>query len=274
LGGSVAYPAGLGIHDSVGATGLDDDIRWFSLFADVPAERLPAACAFWPQITGAAVGRPAGDAGEYLPLEPTDGDRYLWLQRVGRPMGGWHLDLHVPEVHAAANLAGHLGATLDRRVDDLAVLRTPAGLPFCFAAEEPDRQRRAPSPARGPAGRSLLDQLCFDIPADRYEEECDFWAALTGWPRRGRSADAPEFDRLSVPPRLPVQFLLQRLEPDDEEGIRAHADLSADDRDAEAAHHQGLGAELVRRTEHWTTLRDPAGLVYCVTGRATGVRLT
>ena len=29
-------------------------------------------------------------------------------------------------------------------------------------------------------------------------------------------------------------------------------------------------AEVVRRTDGWTVLRDPAGLAYCVTGRAPG----
>jgi len=28
-----------------------------------------------------------------------------------------------------------------------------------------------------------------------------------------------------------------------------------------------LGAEVVRVAEHWTTLRDPAGLLYCITDR-------
>jgi hypothetical protein len=35
----------------------------------------------------------------------------------------------------------------------------------------------------------------------------------------------------------------------------------------ETARHQDLGARAVRRTPHWTTLRDPAGRGYCLTRR-------
>ena len=40
-----------------------------------------------------------------------------------------------------------------------------------------------------------------------------------------------------------------------------------DDHDLETARHQDLGAHPVRRTPHWTTLRDPAGRGYCLTRR-------
>jgi hypothetical protein len=30
------------------------------------------------------------------------------------------------------------------------------------------------------------------------------------------------------------------------------------------------GAKVVRRTDDWTVLRDPAGMAYCVTARAPG----
>ena len=66
---------------------------------------------------------------------------------------------------------------------------------------------------------------------------------------------------------MPVRILLQRLGSDDPGPARAHADLACDDRPAEVHRHVELGAEPVRVAEHWTTLRDPAGLVYCVTDR-------
>jgi hypothetical protein len=46
-----------------------------------------------------------------------------------------------------------------------------------------------------------------------------------------------------------------------------HLDLACDDAPAEVTRHVGLGAAVVRVTEQWTTLRDPAGREYCVTGR-------
>lgn len=267
----VAYPPAPGNHDPM-------EVRWLSIMLDVPADRMPAACAFWTAATATTLGAPSGDDGEYLPLEPADGDAYLCLQRVGRATAGWHLDLHVDDLDAAVARATGLGAALTNAVDGLRVLATPGGQPFCFIGEQPARGGRRPAPPRFPGGRSLADQFCFDLPAGEFDRDADFWAALTGWPRLRRQQEAgTEFDRIGVPERLPAQFLFQRLGPDEADdigGTHAHLDLSADDRDAEVERHISLGAEVVRSTEGWTTLRDPAGLVYCVTCRSTGVRIT
>ena len=122
-----------------------------------------------------------------------------------------------------------------------------------------------PRPRRWPGGQhSLLDQICLDIPAAAFEAECRFWSELSGWPRRSSSA---EFVNLIRPSALPLRLLLQRLGEDDDGLARAHADLACDDVPAESRRHQALGAEIVRIAEHWTTLRDPAGLLYCITDR-------
>jgi len=114
--------------------------------------------------------------------------------------------------------------------------------------------------------RSLVDQMCLDVPAGVFEAEADFWAALTGWPRR--PAGLPEFDYLVRPDGMPLRLLLQRIGG---EVPGMHLDLACDDVDAEAARHVGLGAVVVRRVAgDWTTLRDPAGREYCVTGRSPG----
>ena len=70
-----------------------------------------------------------------------------------------------------------------------------------------------------------------------------------------------------MPTRLPVRILLQRLGGDDEGDIRAHLDMSCDDRAAETKRHEQLGGVVERRAERWTTLRDPVGLTYCITDR-------
>lgn len=240
------------------------DIRWLSLFADVPADRTDAARQFWVAVTGAVPGTPSGEHGEYLPLVPADGDRYLWLQRIGSAACGWHPDLHVVDLPAARDAAVSAGATVVRQAGELTTARTPAGQPFCLVADDGRRERHRPAPTVAAAGRSLLDQICLDVPAAAFEAECTFWSRLTGWPREGVSG---EFDRLTVPAELPVRFLLQRLGPDERGPARAHADLAADDRPAEVARHAALGARVIRVAEHWTTLQDPAGLVYCVTDR-------
>jgi hypothetical protein len=241
---------------------------WLSIFADVPATHFATSRAFWEQVTATSAGPPAGDAAEFTPLLPHDGDRYLWLQRVDRDVGGWHPDLHVRDPAAAAGRATELGARLLRESADLVVLETPGGQPFCLVQEDGSRSRRRPPVPQWPSGRSSADQLCLDIPGGRYDDETRFWAALTGWPAVGTSA--PEFGRVNPPAALPVQFLLQRLGADDAGGPRAHLDMSADDRDAEVGRHLELGATLVRAAEGWTTLHDPAGLTYCVTRRRPG----
>lgn len=247
------------------------EIRWFSVLVDIPAEHFATALDYWSAVTGWRPGRPAGDEQEYVPLDPPAGDAYLWFQRLGHGAPGCHLDLHVDDLDAAAAKARALGARLDNAVDGLRVLATPAGQPFCFVQEEPGRHRQAPDPPAFATGRHLPDQLSLDLPPDGFERDADFWAALTGWRRRGRE---DEFDRIAVPAWLPAQLLLQRLDAGAPEGVHAHLDLCADDRDAEVERHRALGAQVVRRTEHWTTLRDPAGLVYCVTARTPGVRFT
>lgn len=240
-------------------------IAWLAAFADVPEPKVPAALEFWSAATASRPQPARGDHGEYLPLAAPDEDPYLWLQRVRRPDpdGGWHPDLMVDDLPAAVRHAIGLGAEVTREVPGLIVLSTPAGQPFCLLAGAGERRRARPR--RWPDGQhSLLDQVCLDIPAAAFAAECRFWAELTGWPRRSSS---PEFVNLIRPGTVPLRLLLQRLGEEDDGPARAHADLACDDIPAETSRHRALGAEIVRVAEHWTTLRDPAGLPYCITDR-------
>jgi hypothetical protein len=243
--------------------GSELDVRWISVFADVPARRADLAQAFWSAVSGWTPGAPEGDEAEFLPLEPADGDRYLWLQRLETGEPAWHLDLHVPDLDRAQQQAASLGARPTRRDPSIAVLRTPAGQPFCLVAETVATRTRS-AWAEWPQGQhSFVDQLCLDIPAERFDDEADFWATLTGWPRSdgGRA----EFDRITPPATLPIKLLLQRLGGDD--GVaRAHVDLACDRRPVEVARHEVLGARVVGDLPwRWTVMRDPAGLTYCIT---------
>lgn len=104
--------------------------------------------------------------------------------------------------------------------------------------------------------------MCLDIPVGVFEAEAGFWAALTGW--RRSAGGLPEFDVLDSPDGMPLRLLLQRSGSDT---AGMHPDLACDRRGAEVARHEGLGASVVRVTDWWTTLRDPAGREYCVTDR-------
>jgi Glyoxalase-like domain len=240
-------------------------ISWLSAFADVPEPQVQAALEFWAAVTAGTPREAAGDRDQYLPLAGDGEDPYLWIQRVQRPAfsGGWHPDLYVAEPDSAARRATELGASIVRQVPGLLGLTSPAGLPFCLIRAAGERRRA--QPRQWPAGQhSLLDQLCLDIPDAAFADECRFWAELTGWPRRdGRS----EFVNVVRPASSPIRILLQRLGKDDTGPARAHADLACDNRPAEVHRHCELGAGVVRVAEHWTTLRDPVGLLYCITDR-------
>ncbi len=218
-------------------------LTWITAFLDFPAEEFEPAVAFWREVTGYDLSNPRGDTGEFATLLPATGGAFLRVQRVDDGPSGVHLDLHS---------AGQ----------DFEVRRSAGGLPFCLVSgAESDR----PPPSTWPGGnRSLVDQVCLDIPPEVYDDECDFWASVTGWEllQGGR----PEFRRLRKPTGQPLNLLLQRL---DASGgpVRAHLDLATDDREAEVRRHEALGALVATVHSGWTVMQPPAGPVYCITGR-------
>lgn len=240
------------------------NVRWLTLFLDTPREGAETAEAFWQQVTGTTLSPRRGDHDEYATLVPPDGDAFVRVQRIERGAPRCHLDIHVDDVRAALSRATDLGA---KAVSDHAawvVLSSPGGLPWCLVPHHGEHVR--PTPLRRPGGwHSLIDQLCLDIPADRYDAETAFWSALTGWEQR--EGALPEFDYLAHPDGMPLRLLLQKL--DDAQPARpvsAHVDLACDDVDAEAQQHVDLGATFVRRRS-WVTLVDPVGREYCITSR-------
>jgi glyoxalase superfamily protein len=218
---------------------------------------------FWQAVTGSGSSGRRGVDAEFVTLLPRTGDAFLRAQVVGSPPARCHLDLHVGDVGEQASRAVGLGASVVRDGGGLVVVRSPAGLVFCLVGWHGERVR--PGAVRWPGGhRSLVDQMCLDVPVGVFDSEADFWAALTGWERR--AAGLPEFDYLVRPQGMPLRLLLQRTGG----GVPGmHLDLACDDVDAEVARQVGLGAVVVRRVPgDWTTLRDPAGREYCVTGRS------
>lgn len=233
---------------------------WLTAFLDLPAAQFERGVTFWLAVTGTTLSPVRGEGGEFATLVPADGDAFLRVQRLGDGPARVHLDVH-------------------RAGQEFAIRRSSGGFVFCEVAEgESVRPRPVAwpgSPAGAPGDQvaghtSLVDQVCLDIPAGRFDEECAFWAGQTGWELRDGSR--PEFRVLVRPAGMPLRILLQRV--DDPDGpVRAHFDMATTDRDAEVRRHIGLGAALVGNGPRWTVLRDPAGLPYCVTDRdpATGL---
>jgi hypothetical protein len=215
---------------------------WVTAFLDLPADDFDAGVHFWRSVTGYGLSAARGERAEFATLVPPAGDGFLKVQRLGSGPSRIHLDLHAPG-------------------QEFAVHTSPGGFVFCRVSH-PASSR--PAPAVWPSGhRSLVDQVCLDIPADRYDEECAFWQQTTGWVLRQVSR---EFQVLVRPEGMPIRLLLQLL--DEETGpVRAHLDLAADDRAAEVGRHEQLGASVLAVHDHWSVLRDPTGSTYCVTDR-------
>ncbi len=237
-------------------------------FLDLPPDVHEVGTRFWCAVTAYAVSPPRGEHAEFTTLLPPVGDPFLKIQRTSGGSGspGLHLDLHVTSAADSAARAEGLGAQVVHRSDHgYVVLRSPGGFVFCFVHEV---LHERPWPTRWPQEHeSVVDQVCLDIPSDRYEAECAFWSGLTGWPVRG-SVSRPEFRHLVRPDGIPIRLLLQRLGSSADGPVTGHLDLACDDRPTEVARHVTLGATVV--ADHgggWTTLRDPAGALYCITDR-------
>lgn len=244
-------------------------IRWLTLFLDRPASDYDLAEIFWADVTGSQLSARRGPGGEFVTLLPPAGDAYLRLQRVQEGAGGTHLDLHLDQnqesLSAAADRAVALGARLRHQEAGLRVLDSPGGYGFCLV--DWDGEATTPEPlGLDSGGASRLDQLCLDVPAERFEAECSFWSTLTGWEQR--SGSRAEFVVLERPDGMPLRVMLQRLgsaEPN--QPVRGHLDLAAVDRLALTERHRRAGAQPGDRFPHWTTMTDPSGRVYCLTDR-------
>lgn len=240
-------------------------VRWLTAFLDRPADSVGRVTEFCQKVTGSTLSAWRGEREEFATLLPADGDAYLRVQRVEGGKGGSHLDLHVDDIARTAGHAEELGAARHLELDDVTVMRSPADLAFCVVGYDGESVRPAPTAAKD-GSRTLVDQLCLDIPPGSYEQECRFWAALTGWEHcEGR---LPEFTYLERPAGMPLRLLFQRVD-DSVPGqqARAHLDLACDDVEAAAQAHEHLGAQVLARFPFWITMADPAGEPYCLTRR-------
>lgn len=244
--------------------GRSMQVRWLTAFVDLDDSAFEVGKAFWAAATGADALPARGQHAEFVTLVPTDGDPYLRLQRLGGGPCGVHLDIHVENVRAAEQRARDLGAVLVED-DDVTVMASPAGLPVCIVAHHGECNR--PTPVQLGDAPVLVDQVCVDIPASEYSDECAFWAELTGWAHH--PGVLPEFSYLARPTGMPLRLLLQRLGTNDPASrARAHLDFACGEHvDEVADRHEQLGATVQQQEQYWTTMIAPAGSIYCLTSR-------
>lgn len=233
---------------------------WVHVIIDVPPEHTDTSDRFWSAMLGWPVGGVRSERPAFRSFEPPDGDAYVHRQS-GDHGPRIHLDLDVDDVTRETERLRSLGATVGERTSLSQVLESPGGLPLCLLAGRP---RVRPGPVELGGHRSRLVQVCIDSPPERHEDEVAFWRAAT----RGRwvPGDAPEFAGKLYPADGPVQLLLQRLGSETSGPTRAHIDLGSDDIEAETTRAVALGAVRLWPGDGWHALRDPTGLVFCVTG--------
>ncbi|WP_333741223.1 VOC family protein [Streptomyces sp. IBSBF 2806] len=246
---------------------MSGPVRWTYAFVDRPAALFERAGAFWAAVTDTRPSEPRGEQKEFVTLLPEGTDSCVKVQGVEGGAGGAHLDFAVEDVPGFVEEARGLGGEPVAVHDGWTVLRSPAGQAFCAVPWHGEAVR--PAVVAG----SRLDQVCLDLPPSAFDAEVAFWSALLpDW--SARPGSRPEFHVIEPPAGLPIRILLQRLDEersaDDGDGVpvSAHLDLACGaDVDAVRVRHERLGARFVARHPHWTVLRDPAGGLYCLTGR-------
>jgi hypothetical protein len=228
-------------------------VRWLTVFLDFPAGSFGAGMAFWREVTGSTLSPFRGAAGEFATLLPPSGDPYLRVQRVAGGSGGHHLDLHVDpalaSVEQAAERAVALGAKVLHRELGLVISASPGGFTFCLVRWH--GEGTVPGPVRlDGAGASRADELCLDIPAGIFERERSLWTALTGW----EGQDGARSVRLGF----------ERC--DDAGPVTGRLGFGCDDRRALAGRHAAAGARILAVLPGDTTMADPVGRLYRLTG--------
>jgi hypothetical protein len=109
--------------------------------------------------------------------------------------------------------------------------------------------------------RSVLRRIVIDVGGGETEQdrEVAFWEGVTGQTLH-RSDRHPEYHGAELPGSA-IGLLVQRLGSGPS---RVHVDIHTDDVGAEVARLEQIGAQRVEDHEHWTVMRDPAGLPFCV----------
>ena len=110
--------------------------------------------------------------------------------------------------------------------------------------------------------KSRLGTLIIDCQTDDLQAAADFWSAALGAKTESSEDQIDQrYVRLEGDPKDPM-IILQRVE----HPSRIHLDIEADDREAEVARLEKLGATVVEAMERWTIMEAPSGHRFCIIG--------
>jgi ribosomal protein S18 acetylase RimI-like enzyme len=236
-------------------------ISWLTAVVHVPEQSVDRERAFWAAVSGFTPS-PADGEDDVSILVPGDGDAYLRLHAAPGAGGGCQLEIYTEDPETLTESIALDGGAVEEATGPAILARSPGGFRFSVVASEGGLRR--PTPRLWPGGqRSLVDQVCIDIPSQLFDVECEFWGELTGW---ALCDGGTGFRFLSRPASIPLRLLLQEL--GEQTGpVRSHLDLACSCVPVERLRHETLGATVAYEGEVWTTMSDPSGIAYCVTQR-------
>jgi hypothetical protein len=109
--------------------------------------------------------------------------------------------------------------------------------------------------------RSVLRKIVIDVDGGETDHGgvLAFWEGATGQTLTHFDR-YPEYHGAELP-GTGIGLLVQRIGSGPN---RVHVDIHTDDVAAEVVRLEQLGAQRVEEHEHWTVMRDPAGLLFCV----------
>ncbi len=106
------------------------------------------------------------------------------------------------------------------------------------------------------AHKSRLGCLVIDCQADEVAGAARFWGAALG----GEVEVDEDGKYATVHDQGQMKVLVQAVE----HGSRVHLDIEADDKEAEVARLEALGATVVARIKRWIVMEAPTGHRFCV----------
>ncbi|MGF1445825.1 MAG: VOC family protein [Pikeienuella sp.] len=109
------------------------------------------------------------------------------------------------------------------------------------------------------AHRSRIGVIVIDCQTADLAPACDFWKTALG--ATGKVDDDGRYAVLADRQGYP-KILLQAVD----HAPRIHLDIETDDREAEAARLEGLGAKRIGAVTSWIVMEAPTGHRFCLVG--------